>query len=59
MIPSDAASLFQLAGLVNVLVRAHHYVLPRINAARQLREQVSDLERLEIHSVEQAEGWGT
>lgn len=32
---------------------------PRINAARQLRELVSDLERLEIHSVEQAEGWGT
>lgn len=32
---------------------------PRINAARQLRELVSDLERLEIHSVERAEGWGT
>lgn len=31
----------------------------RINAARQLRELVSDLERLEIHSIEQAEGWGT
>ena len=32
---------------------------PRIDAARQLRELVSDLERLEIHSVELAEGWGT
>jgi hypothetical protein len=32
---------------------------PRINAARRLRELVSDLERLEIHSVERAEGWGT
>jgi len=32
---------------------------PRINAARQLRELVSDLERLEIHSVERAEDWGT
>lgn len=32
---------------------------PRFNAARQLRELVSDLERLEIHSVERAEGWGT
>jgi hypothetical protein len=32
---------------------------PRINAARQLRELVSDLERMEIQSVERAEGWGT
>lgn len=32
---------------------------PRIDAARELRELVSDLERLEIHSVERAEGWGT
>ena len=32
---------------------------PLINAARQLRELVSDLERLEIHSVERAEDWGT
>ena len=31
----------------------------RINAARKLRELVSDLERLEIHSVEREEGWGT
>ena len=32
---------------------------PRIDAARQLRKLVSDLERLEINSVERAEGWGT
>ena len=32
---------------------------PRIEAARHLRELVSDLERLEILSVERAEGWGT
>jgi hypothetical protein len=32
---------------------------PRFNAARQLRELDSDLEHLEIHSVERAEGWGT
>ena len=32
---------------------------PRINAARQLRELVSNLEHLEIHSVEHDEGWGT
>ncbi|MHB8335504.1 MAG: DUF6788 family protein [Acidimicrobiales bacterium] len=31
---------------------------PRINAARQLRELISELERLEIHGVEQDEGWG-
>jgi|GEM_PF-7002067 len=31
----------------------------RINAARQLRELVFDLQRLEIHSVERAEGRGT
>ena len=32
---------------------------PRIDAARQLRELVSDLERLEIRSVEREQGWGT
>jgi hypothetical protein len=32
---------------------------PRIEAARRLRELISDLERLEIRSVERAEGWGT
>lgn len=32
---------------------------PRIEAARRLRKLVSDLEGLEIRSVESAEGWGT
>jgi len=32
---------------------------PRIEAARRLRELISDLERLEILSAERAEGWGT
>ncbi len=31
----------------------------RINAARTLRELVSNLERLEIQGVEREEGWGT
>lgn len=32
---------------------------PRIDAARELRELVSELEGLEIRSVERSEGWGT
>jgi len=32
---------------------------PRINAARQLRNLVFDLERLEVRSVDRNERWGT
>ncbi len=32
---------------------------PRIEAGRQLRDLIFDLESLEIRSAERAEGWGT
>jgi hypothetical protein len=38
--------------------QTEHY-RPRIEAARRLRELVTELERLEILSAERAEGWGT
>ena len=52
-------ALFEAAGEVNGYPEQEERYRPRINAARKLHELVSDLERLEIHSVEEAEGWGT